>query len=421
MLRRARLTTRLYRQYSSSANADPYANFRKLRAFPFAFGESTAKAYMGLYASAICDKDLLGSAVARFLGPFLGENWGIQPTRIVPLYFPAWIADAELKADVSYKDSPKTVDIQLQNVYLPGSDYQVLSSVPLVDIEGELIPSQREPKPWSTAMMRQYDQDISCLPFTLHPIAGLRALKDMETEVYPELKCRLDTVRESFVVHRPVLIPVYLAQYDVEETEGEKRSCTVFIDASSKSGGTYAFRSPDSLYNEYDTGVDDLAKTMDFLSPDNPHMFSFTAKRQKFVGQGTVSLSPPRDIYKALTNWVSMTIRNPEVIEEVAKCSQDQLGEMDSDPRIRVYDTLDRSETSVWMELGAEKMMVRRIIERIDEQVKEMDEDVPEHMEIPIKHLQGQEQALEEKRAELEPSWWKDYVDHKKQDTRSPQ
>lgn len=71
-------------------------------AYPFAFDQEAAKSFLGIWASSLCNKGLLGSTLARFIPGF--QSYAFQPKRIVPVYFPAWIYDAELEADINFND-----------------------------------------------------------------------------------------------------------------------------------------------------------------------------------------------------------------------------------------------------------------------------------------------------------------------------
>lgn len=72
-------------------------------AYPFAFDQETAKSFLGLWGSALCNEGLFASTLARFIPGFRGNVF--QPKRIVPVYFPAWIYDAELQADIDFNDN----------------------------------------------------------------------------------------------------------------------------------------------------------------------------------------------------------------------------------------------------------------------------------------------------------------------------
>jgi hypothetical protein len=88
-----------------------------------------------------------------------------------------------------------------------GSDFQILSTTPLrdPDIDATLtlgqIPklSSNKTLPWSTGLIHQQGQEVSCLPYSIFPLTGLKALSHEKTEIFPRLHCDLDTVREKFV------------------------------------------------------------------------------------------------------------------------------------------------------------------------------------------------------------------------------
>ncbi|TEB33383.1 hypothetical protein FA13DRAFT_1730383 [Coprinellus micaceus] len=419
MLCRAKLVARLCnRRYSTVVN--PYSNFQKLRAYPFAFDQETAKSFLGLWGSALCNKGLFASTLARFIPGFRGNVF--QPKRIVPVYFPAWIYDAELQADIDFNDTNRTALFQIQTGYLPGSDFRILSTTPLRDPDTDAtltlgqIPklSSNKTLPWSTGLIHQQGQEVSCLPYSIFPLTGLKALSHENTEIFPRLHCDLDTVREKFSVFRPLLIPLYLAEYEADALDGEKRSCTVFMDAISTSGSVYAYRNPQSFRDEYDTGLDDLAKTGGFQSPHDPDFFSFDSK-DSYVGSGAVSISPPRDITAALLVWLHWRLRDANTIERLAKASVVEEG--DSDSRIREYDPEERAVVQVWMDTGAEVMMTKRILERIQEQIPQVtaDPDAPNHLRAPIEALEANIKKLEERRVELQPEWWTEYLARKEE------
>lgn len=48
-------------------------------------------------------------------------------------------------------------------------------------------------------------------------------------------------------------------------------------------------------------------------------------------------------------------------------------------------------------------------MQRIQEQIPAVGPDAPTHLRAPIEHLEHNAKELEEKRAELEPEWWKEY------------
>jgi len=80
-----------------------------LTAYPFALDEAQAKSCFGMYAAGLVKTKLFPSVVGRFF-PEIMEP--LQPKRIVPVYFPAWVVDAE----VEVKASAGTIDVRFQYI-----------------------------------------------------------------------------------------------------------------------------------------------------------------------------------------------------------------------------------------------------------------------------------------------------------------
>jgi hypothetical protein len=73
-------------------------------AFPFVISQEDAIVQLGPYASrASVSGGLLGSLGARFLPGFGFKP--LQPTRIQPVYLPAWFVDAEVEAKAVTADN----------------------------------------------------------------------------------------------------------------------------------------------------------------------------------------------------------------------------------------------------------------------------------------------------------------------------
>ncbi|TFK28104.1 hypothetical protein FA15DRAFT_634302 [Coprinopsis marcescibilis] len=387
---------RCYRAYSTET--DPYSSFQKLRAYPFAFDENDAKRLLAPAAAALCKENIISSTLHRLL-PWLEFKY-LEPKRIVPVYFPAWIVDAEVESKVKYNGSEKVAVAQIQNGYLPGSDFQVVSSIPLFPNDLH----QTTPLPWSEGLLNQKGQQITCLPFNIDPLQGLKAFSDAKFNSYPNLQCSMEGVQPRLAVFRPILLPLYLAQYETTGTEpGEKRACTLFMDATDPMGTMYGVRVPTGYSDDWDESLDNVAKVMKAYVAPNSDVLLFGSPND-WVSVETVSLVPHREISTSLTDWISHTMYESSTASKLSAASSVTA---DWDPRIREYDVEDRAEVEEWMGVGAELMLVRRILERINEQMGLIGDDAPVHMRASIDHLESKEKELKEKREELIPVWWK--------------
>ncbi|EAU85314.1 hypothetical protein CC1G_07584 [Coprinopsis cinerea okayama7 len=402
---RLRITTlqRFHRSYSTPAN--PYTRFEKLRAYPFAFNDYEAERLMAPAAAALCGKALGTSVLHRFL-PWMELEY-IKPKRILPIYFPAWIIDAEVQATVRYQGSERVASALLQNGYLPGAHFEAVSSVPL--FAGEMADAQ--PLPWSDGLLQQQGHQITCVPYTIDPIHGLKAFSDLKFDAFPDLSASLSTIQPTLSVFRPVLLPLYLAQYEVT-ADSKTRGCTLFLDASQSSGSVYGVRLNTGPKDEYDEGIDHALQFVDANVSPNSDILRL-GLGHNWVDVETVSLPPHRDISAQLKKWIEWRMYDAETAKEMAAATAEGLKETsggiveDKDARIREYDVEDRGEVEEWMGLSAELMLVRRILERINEQMGLMGEDAPAHMAAPIENLKEKEKELVEKRDEFLVEWGK--------------
>ncbi|KAH6913073.1 hypothetical protein BKA70DRAFT_1421336 [Coprinopsis sp. MPI-PUGE-AT-0042] len=381
---------RLLRPYSTPAN--PYTKFEKLRAYPFAFDENNAKRLLAPIGAGLCRGPILSSVLHRFLPSLQLEH--LEPQRILPVYFPAWIVDAEVEAKVNYQGVERSAAAQLRNGYLPGSDYKVMSSVSLFPVEMQ----ETTPLPWSEGLVQQHGQHITCIPYNIDPASGFKALSDLKFDAYPDLETSLSTVEPVLAVYRPVLMPLYLAQYDVEG-----RSCTLLLDATNGFGNVYIYRPQKDEKDEWDMVVERANQFMDVQAPSSD--LWCIGVPNPWVDVETVSLPPHRDISKALEKWIQWKMSDSTTASQLAAVTTEAT---DSKPGIREFDVEDRDAVEEWMNIGAELMLIRRILERINEQMGAIEGDAPAHMGAPLEHLKAQEQALAEKRSELLPSWAQD-------------
>jgi hypothetical protein len=79
-----------------------------------------------------------------------------------------------------------------------------------------------------------------------------------------------------------------------------------------------------------------------------------------WVDVETVSLSPHRDISKALEKWIQWKMSDTATASQLAAVTAEAT---DSEPGIREFDVEDRDAVEEWMNMGSELMLVRRILE----------------------------------------------------------
>ncbi|KIK10277.1 hypothetical protein K443DRAFT_670904 [Laccaria amethystina LaAM-08-1] len=390
----------------SFSTASPYP-FRKLRAFPFGFSSNDAIRYLAPYAAVLCKSEFISSVIARFL-PLLGFE-PILPKRITPVYFPAWIVDAELKATVNHQSNERTAVVQFENTYLSGSDFQVLSAVSLWPRMLRIF----DPVPFNEELLNQHGTDITCIPFNVSPFTVLDAAKSLSysaSTVNEDIRFSPSSVKFNMAAAYPVLIPLYLAQYEYQ-ADGVTRTHTLFMEAYGTMGTVMAEQvARDSDEGQYQESITDIGG---FIGTRRAHETVQTfSPVNNCVNVPSVSLSPPRDIAKAIENWLEKTLLSPGNLTQLAALTEEKVGVVtDDDLRIRELTKEERAPVVGWLELSSELMMVNRIREAIalSQNAKMIQlslTEAPKLVRDADKTLEEQIESLASKRREETPSWW---------------
>lgn len=118
----------------------------------------------------------------------------------------------------------------------------------------------------------------------------------------------------------------------------------------------------DSAEGQYQESITDIGS---FIGTRRAHETVQTfSPVDKCVNVSSVSLSPPRDIAKALENWLEKTLLSPGNLSQLAALTEEKVGVVtDDDLRIRELTKEERAPVVGWLELSSELMMVNRIRE----------------------------------------------------------
>ncbi|KAI0925761.1 hypothetical protein AcW1_008106 [Taiwanofungus camphoratus] len=214
----------------------------KVRAFPFALSAEEAIARLSPVASIrLMGRHLFRSIGAYFL-PGLFEP--LRPKRIQAMYLPVWVLDAEVEAKVSLQKADKDETLQgiatvtIDKSYMPGFVFEPLSRIsfnsPALNTRGHVR--------FSDDLLTQRGSDILCLPFTHTPFAlvdAARSLSYQQATISERFRFDPSTVRANMLAAYPVLVPIYLAQYDshLELIDDENlQSFTFILEAHSRKG-----------------------------------------------------------------------------------------------------------------------------------------------------------------------------------------
>ncbi|KAF8149983.1 hypothetical protein B0H34DRAFT_731983 [Crassisporium funariophilum] len=409
MLRRTqRLKPPLVHQKRGLSTPVPPYNFKKLRAFPFRLSPEEAQAQLAPWASITCDyrpSVVFSSCVNRIL-PALGLNI-LRPIKFAPVYFPAWIINAEVEASATYKESQQNVTIQFENTYIPGSHIASLSVASLWQGAMEDI----QTVPFTDSLLTQYGEEVQCIPFTTSPLAldAVAASSSYRAAtVNQELKFSPGSVKATMFSAYPLLIPLYLAQYEIRSMEGPAKTMTFFVEAHKETGliMSNSFRHlPEANRQGFEAVFRFMGRDIDWQ--EMQHYFPIESR----VTVSGISLSPVKDTGKAVQTWLDGALSSQDNIEKLASLS---TIDSDDDSRIREMNAEEKNAIDAYAELTSEIMMVKRIIEAMSTAETAANVIVIGAGNIPkfeaaghaLETLKEKLQELEAKRIELKPSWW---------------
>ncbi|KAF9450360.1 hypothetical protein P691DRAFT_701491 [Macrolepiota fuliginosa MF-IS2] len=343
-------------RFYSAQSTSPYP-FRNLRAFPFNLSPYDAQRYISPFASVIRHEGMLASIGARIF-PALGFE-PLKPARFTPVYFPGWFLDAEVKGEVSIKGDDRQATAQIHNAYIPGSDYQVISSAPIAPDD----PHLRETIRFSEDLLRQHDLDVACIPYNISPFSIINIahhLSYSEAKIAPDFRFSPSSIQPTLFAAYPVLIPLYLAQYEYETDTGTKYH-TFIVEAYGPDGNVWS--EPFSSYHTRERDIfNQLSSFFGVPGDINPVVTNFGYPK-KFVEIAGFSLAPHQELGHALRGYLESALTLPSAPTALAAASVTELGELAEDKRVREFIHEERTPIIEWLKLGTELMMVHRMHE----------------------------------------------------------
>ncbi|KAI0775188.1 hypothetical protein BD413DRAFT_471753 [Trametes elegans] len=354
----------------SRCNAVPLrrAYSHQVRAFPFAVSREKAIDDLSLSASIFTGEKVPGTFLRRFF-PSLNLE-ALRPIRAIPVYLPTWLIEAELKASIwarkleddDHIRCPRTNIDHLPNV-LTGFNFIPLSMLSLVTpelLKTETVPVSEETK--------QHDgNDVLCLPFSVTPFHlpdVARELPTSKATIADVLRFEPRSVKETSFAAYPVLVPIYLAQYQAQAVvDGDLQYTTItaFIEAGVPNGRCVAEVLP---------GVDDLLSAFNVPVPDlfvrGPH----AELVRKFAT--VCSLIAPNATLRhreLIERWADSAMCPAHALERyrdrffgtterAARAAVDW-----ADPRIRPFEPAEREANAQWLSSGADLFLLRMMMD----------------------------------------------------------
>ncbi|KAF8656829.1 hypothetical protein AX16_002377 [Volvariella volvacea WC 439] len=410
-----RLASRLY---SSRSPTYPFSN---LRAFPFAISPQDAIVQLGPFASVTCMfNGLLGSLGARFLPGFGFEP--LKPVRITPVYFPAWIIDAEVQASVHLshgeESQQQTAAVHFVDSYLPGNEFKVLSSLSFWTKTAR----HTETVPFTEELTHQFGQQVSLIPYTVSPFSLIDAARSssyIDATIDDDFRYIPSSVKCNMFAAYPMLIPLYLAQYELI-LPSKTYYVTLGIEAYTDKGRVFSERlgaEPGAALREhFQNAPSAFVKFTHALDNIEIQFLRGTPSPASNI-PALMIMDPGKRLAPTLESWLDEKLQTAGSIEQLAQLSPDVIS--DEDPRVREYTTEETLKTRNWMALGAELWTIRSI-------VGAMEHADPEQARVfsiglgsgnfrgqtvgnLVKGLRDNETAIRTRREELKPEWWKQW------------
>ncbi|TFK72903.1 hypothetical protein BDN72DRAFT_791692 [Pluteus cervinus] len=397
---------RTHRFYSTTTPTYPFKN---LRALPFALSANDAIVQMGPYASMVSMfTEIIGSLGARYL-PGLGFE-PFKPTRITPVYFPAWIIDAEVQANVTSTQEEETQSV----CFLPpSSDFKALSSVSFWTKHAKHI----EPVPFTKDLEHQFGADVISIPYNISPFTLLevaRSLSYADCTIEEDFRFNPSSVKTNLFAAYPILIPLYLAQYSFTPPGLERvYSLTVCMEAYSPGGRIFVERLGGEkgklIRQQFPNAPAGFIRFTDGL--DGPGMHNARGVPSSACNIPALMMAnPPPMLALTLESWLEDALGDDSAMGKLASMSP---AVSDDDPRIREYTHEETLNTRNWMALGAELWTMKSIIAALSRSGGSQKVYVfgaGDSMQA-VDAMQKNEEKLREKRESLKPSWWKEWED----------
>ncbi|KZP23785.1 hypothetical protein FIBSPDRAFT_445729 [Athelia psychrophila] len=298
-----------------------------------------------------------------------------EPTRLQPVYMPAWIIDSEVEK-LPTEGSTEVIKAQFMDSYMPGCTFNPLSRISFNS--SEIVPGAAVP--FTKDLAFHSGQEVLCLPYTLSPLALGRPGTSLSRMVAGEKQVDFaKDVNVNFAAMYPVLIPLWLSQH-----EHEGKTTTVLMEASSFPGRVY-FELP-----ELPNLPSLLAR---FVHPlfDNYHS-----------SQGDPSpffaiRSPPRpaalELAEGVQKWLSHSLASDTLLAQA-------LGPVSTtdfdDPRVRPFESEERDANLAYLTACGQLNDLEYAFTALDG-LKATDDG-------PFVQMTEQ---LKKEREEREPQWWK--------------
>ncbi|KAF8808730.1 hypothetical protein BYT27DRAFT_7337705 [Phlegmacium glaucopus] len=417
MLKRIRRPFRIQpRKLSTPSN--PYNNYTKLRAFPFQVPPEHAQRLLSPLAAAACNFRKMLPSIGAYALPFLNFDF-LRPVRLSAVYFPAWFVNGEVEANVTYKGIQSNETAWFENTYIPGSDMAVLSAAPL---RCPLF-NYTEAVPFTKSLMHQHGEPVQCVPFSTSPFSLLDVTSSHPSSwsimINEDLSINPSSVKTNLMSAYPVLLPLYLAQYDIDGGgEDSPNNMITFLLQAHCDPASIMCENLSKINETSRKAIEMFSQFVGHESSDEIYTFPPINPR---VSIPDISMSPQNNITNSIKEWLEDLLSSSRNIEILAESSLSSLAKGDEDLRIREMIAEERESMAKYTELTVPIMFSRRLMKtltgqgdrrpvKIHFQSPQSQELEKEVNEMPMKIIGQKLEHLEARRAEVAPKWWLEWL-----------
>ncbi|OCH95396.1 hypothetical protein OBBRIDRAFT_788281 [Obba rivulosa] len=427
------------RRYSS--HVSKFYPSSKTRAYPFQMTKDQALSKLGLVGNVLGAGDNFWGSLGAFVLPGRGFT-PYQPKSIQAVYLPAWFIDAEVQAHVweskrESDDSVKqTVTAFTSNSYMPGFSIEPLSRISL---NCDAL-TNNDTVPWSDHLSVQNGEHIICQPFTVAPLAlrdAARSLSLKQAQITEGFRLDPSSVDVQMLAAYPVLIPVWLAQYEQHWTPGQSSTLTLCVEAWNRWGPRVFAEVPEGAFGAATTQFWPVRMITSEGAPDTAVYGPYREETQEFANMNLLCKSDSKNRSARLNEWINNAAGRQNAIRsyESRYYSQADGATIDwDDLRIREFSDEEVSQNREYLSLGTHVSMLRNIVDTLsstDEHSKviavsinfgkKKQEDSTEsgsslprlgglQEEDAVKFLKAQLEKAQEKRETKRPEWLTEWI-----------
>ncbi|OSD06597.1 hypothetical protein PYCCODRAFT_949919 [Trametes coccinea BRFM310] len=369
------------------------------------------------------------STLLSYLLPSLNVD-ALRPFRVVPVYLPTWVIDAEVEATAWLQKAESDdhyikdrVQVQFAQSDMPGFLYSPLSRLSFMT-PSALDPDATPAVPWSESLRRHDGHDVLCLPYSLTPLHlsdAVSSLSMADANISKTLRFEPGSVKQTMIAAYPILIPGYLAQYNIDmpnpaTRQNQEMTVSSFIEAHVPNGRSVIEVSPlaKEMFKFLNIPPSDL-----FINGQHAPLTRSFACVYKVTGRHVNNqLCRP-----VVEDWVNRALGRETPLQHYrdrffGTSDSEAIRKVESqwaDPRIRPFDADERNANLEWLATGSDVFILNSLLEVYNNkratpgEPQEVDGSDQETDDAELEWLKKQIVVAEHKREQKTPTWLAEY------------